>query len=375
MLVVILMALASVMAYALLAGQTLQAVAASYPATQVQADALAESGLELAMYYLQHPKNAPSLTPMSGTVPAYWTGNSSITFSGLSGSANVAVTPDGTSGTLFNVTSIGSAAAPGGGTLTKTVSAIVQVSYTFQAPQAMASDAIVNLNSKMTISGNPTAIVTPSSVNVTGTEHITGTIYASSVTGDSGATVKTPPTSGIVPTYSLVTGYSSYTYQSHSENATTIATTGNQNPATGNLAGVFQKTNGTVTLVGPMTINGTIYVKNGDLDISGAVIVNPTAGFPAVVVNGALNFTGVLSNSLTATGLVYLQNGVNTSNVLSATSLNITGALMTNTATVTSNYDGNMSVLYNANDVAVTNFTSDPAYMTPTNVKIVSYSP
>ena len=85
--VLMVMAAAAVMGYALLASATLQGQVANAGIQQVSSNQIAESGVNVAMYYLQYPNNAPSLTN------GYWNGQTGISF-GSSVSRSVARVSD-----------------------------------------------------------------------------------------------------------------------------------------------------------------------------------------------------------------------------------------------------------------------------------------
>ena len=59
-LVVLVMALATILAYSLLSGSALQATAGGNAIAAATARAQAESGIHLAMYYILNPANAPA---------------------------------------------------------------------------------------------------------------------------------------------------------------------------------------------------------------------------------------------------------------------------------------------------------------------------
>src|SRR5687767_14267711 len=86
MMVVAVVALASLLGYTMLATATMQSRASGNQTKLVSADYLAESGLNIAMYYLQKPENAPTLN-----AGVYWGGmNSSYTLpNGMPSTLNV----------------------------------------------------------------------------------------------------------------------------------------------------------------------------------------------------------------------------------------------------------------------------------------------
>src|SRR5438045_3403998 len=88
MLVVILISIATVMGYALLATSSMQAQISNTTVMAASADSLAESGVNLAMYYLQNPLTAP-LTPGQ----SFWHGDTGISLgSTVVGTCDVSVT-------------------------------------------------------------------------------------------------------------------------------------------------------------------------------------------------------------------------------------------------------------------------------------------
>ncbi|HTW93727.1 MAG TPA: hypothetical protein VMD30_02965, partial [Tepidisphaeraceae bacterium] len=81
-LVIVVMAIAAVMAYAMLSAGALQEQVSANSIAQANADALAESGVSLAMYYLTHTSTAPVTPPYT---------ESGLTFNSLSGSVTLTV--------------------------------------------------------------------------------------------------------------------------------------------------------------------------------------------------------------------------------------------------------------------------------------------
>src|SRR2546421_8380608 len=102
--VVALILLATVLGFAMLSGSMLQMRAGGNLSKSAQADYLAESGLNLAMYYLQNPTLAPSLN-----ASGYWagTGGDVTIDSSISGTVNVTVTQDSSNQWVYEVSSTG----------------------------------------------------------------------------------------------------------------------------------------------------------------------------------------------------------------------------------------------------------------------------
>jgi hypothetical protein len=392
-LVVIVMGVATILAYALLANSVMQEQAEAGQAAAVQAGNLADSGVALAMYYLQHPLNAPSLNAYSGTIPAYWPGGSNITFTGMSGTASVSVAPQGTAGNLWAVSSTGAASA-GGVSYSKTVSATVQINGAFEINQSLSCNASMSFPHNLTVGENPAnGLCIACEGNINGVSGLSSTNIAGNVSAQRATnlpltcTLYPAPPLNPVPAFTLVRSYSTYQYQGQNCSADAdsnlnlplldgIIPTAASNPAH------IYASSGNMTIVGLLggTINGTIYVPNGNLDISGPVTVVPTPGFPAVVVSGQIvmqtALLGILNSSLTANGLVYAGNGIGVQSILgnpADCSVTVNGALLMNTAALTASFTGPVTATYSA--VSAPDFTSDPLYLTPQSAKIISWTP
>lgn len=367
MLVLIMMAVATIMAYALLGNAAVQDEASANQASASQADALAESGIELAMYYLQHPANAPSLVAAAGNNPPYWSGASNISFSGMPGTVTVTVSPSGTTGTVWSVNAVGSSSL-NGQSVSKTLSATAQVNGTYQTNMAMASNVTVNVPATGKITGG---IETPLDVVVALGGQLTGLVSALVVSGGSGTTTS-PPISNPVPPVTSLRSYLTYQYSGSTGNATVINQSANNNPTAGNPAGIYKFTTGSVTLKGPITIHGTVYVPNGNVTYQSTVNITPTAGFPAIVCSGVVQ-PSALGASLTANGAVYAAGGIGTADIFS--SLTINGTLLTVTGSINALFLGTLKVTYNSAEAAVPDLTSVGAYLTPVSVKLTAWNP
>jgi Tfp pilus assembly protein PilX len=391
-LVIILMAVAVVMAYAMLANAVVQQQVAANETAGAQADALAESGVELAMYYLQHPQNAPSLVAVSGRIPPYWAGGSSLSFANLSGHATVTVAPSGTTGTLFSVTSKGTYTGASGLSLSKTVSAIAQVNYTFLINQGVMSSTSLGLSQYSTsqvMTINQTAGATVSAINAFGAVTLgkkaatLGLIAASSVSGIGtwSHTLAAAPSYGLTPPISQVRSYSSYTYNGQAGFSGLLGATLTALNMAAQLIGVgglnslnvLSNTSGSTSITGPVTLSGIVYVPNGNVTITGNVTINsPATGFPALVVGQQIIMAA--SATLTVNGIVYAGTGIG-SGGNSSSAITVNGALLLGSPSISSTYQGSLAVNYNSSQASAPDFTSDPIYMTPKSVKLTSWSP
>jgi hypothetical protein len=386
LLVLVLMTVASIMAYALLGNATIEERVASNISGGVQADALAESGVELAMYYLQYPSHTPSLAAQSGSFPPYWTGGTGITFKNLNGSATVSLTPYGTAGNQWTVASKGTAATAGGGSISKSLSAIVQVNYTFIVNQAITTNTALGLSQNgkvMTVnatSGSSVAgIQTYGAVTLGASSTVSGSISATSVsgTGSWNHSPLTGPSYGMAPPISSISNYALATGtgdqpQAISGSLTQILLTQQVNALTNPLNLLYNLTNGANQSL--TTLNaGYVYVPNGSVTINGTVNIGPPpAGCPALVVGQQIFLSA--GAKLNVTGLVYAGGGI-AAGGSATSSMAVTGALLMNTANVPTTYLGKLSVDFNSADASVPNFTTWTPAETPASVKIVTWNP
>jgi cytoskeletal protein CcmA (bactofilin family) len=377
LLVIGVMAIATVAAYALLADSAMQAQSAAATNGAAQADSLAESGVALAMYYVQHPSYAPHLTAGSGNIPAYWAGASGITFGSASGSATVTVAPSGTTGQLWTVTSTGNSPASLGG-ISKTLSATVQTVMGYQVNQPVVSNANITLSSGSSITGGTTAsIVSTGTVTINLGATVNGSIEASGLPGLLGlllGILLPPPSSSPALITTQVTDYSQpYSYQGQTYSPQVISSPVNSTlgPSAGNPAGIFVATSNVTISTG--TINGTIYTKNGaNVVFTKTATITPVTGYPGLVVDGSTSIT-VASTTVTINGLALFNGGLKVSNGSSGITVN--GALLFGTQGTLAGSLGKLTVTYNANNVKVPFFSNANQFTSPIGAKIIAWNP
>jgi hypothetical protein len=393
-LVVCFMAIAAVMAYALLAGSLTQVEMVSRAPLGSQADAMAQSGVDLAAYYILNPLNAPTLSPAntsgSNAVPIFWPGGSGVTYTDLTGtgSSTVSVASDSTNGSLWTISSTGTYTS-NGSTDTKTISATLASTNEFQVKQALASNSnlsIGNSTGLMTITNSTgPAIVTSGSLSVGSKGTVTGSAMANSFTKFSGTRLATL-SSNPVPTYSQLTSYQSGgTYGSPPTNfiAYTLSLilslllppqAGNPN---------IQYYNGNATISQSMTVSGTVIV-NGNLTIGDSLLplastvsITPSAsGFPALIVKGTVSFVGT-NSTLNVSGLTFMGGGLGSGP--SSSGVTINGGLLIDQNGISSSFAGTLNVTYNSANVNmnVANcpvFTSATQYYSPASVNLSTWT-
>lgn len=378
--VIAMMGLCACLGYAMLYGAATDAQAADNAVMAGQADALAESGVNLAMYYLRYPAKAPSdfLTTATDTYTA-----SNVTFgSDVSGHVDLTVTRLG--GWRFAITSTG-VAQDGPLRVAKTVDATASCKTVF-SPQftVSAQGNTVIRGPSMTITGNAVAgAVGP--VQVKGTFGVTGTpmitpasnVYASGLSTTFTATPKPERYQNAAPTWSQLKTYGpTYAYNGQTFNAVILPSSLNASPAAANVATNPLKVYycaGNLTLFNAdpatnITINGTLVV-NGRLILARNLpsgtgtktlrIDSPVAGAPALVVK---NDFAVLwrSRTVTLAGLVWIGEGITGDLINNAsTSVTIAGALLTPQWPATRTFAGTTTMSYNASKLSVPDFTTE----------------
>jgi hypothetical protein len=381
MMVLLFTAMAAVMAYAILGSSLSEERIASSEIPAAQADVAAESGADLAAYYLEYPIQAPAITPQSGSVPMYWAGTNGITFSGLGNQkANVTVSPTGTTGTSWAITSTGYYDYGNGTTLSHTITSSLTTTNGFVVRQALASNSALNLSNSgaSTVIANSSgpALVTNSTMTRGSGLSLSGGVTASGYSGNTLAPVSVNP----VPPYSSIYAYgggSGYTLNGILYTAESLLNWilgllfGSPNPAN-----VLSLTSN-YTFSSNQTITGTVYCT-GNLTISGNVTITPAqAGFPALVVLGTTTLSG--NGSLTINGLFYSGKGLTSGS--STSKLTVKGALLIDQGGISSSFDSQVNVTYksqylnfNPSGETVPQFTSDNDYLTPITMKMSSWS-
>lgn len=362
MLVTAFVAVASVLGLALLSSASLQSAATRNQDLVVQADGLAESGVNLGTYWVQ---NVGDTTKVPSNVAALNVGESTtqnnLSIKNTPGKFDVTV-----SRLSYNRYQV---SAKGKSTTTDTtdhdsanrpMTAQVDANFFGYAISATnASSGTLTIPTTTTIDGDVF-----SSIPVTKAGNVNGTVYdapASSggsggsggggllggllggvlnlVTGTLDAVIAT-----LVPTPATANHYASYTYNSKSYAAREITadTLSNTtlNPDVNNPLGVFFH-KGTLTLGGNAKINGTVVIKDvpggllglgadpGNLRLTGKgnAITVSTPNYPALVADSDVSFAST-DASLDVTGLAYTGGKVTHSGTVTNSAFNVVGALL-----------------------------------------------
>jgi Tfp pilus assembly protein PilE len=298
MMVIAVVAVAAILAMAVLSSNTLQAKASSGRAAVVQADSLAESGLNRALYYAHNIDDGAKCPIRSLAVGATYRESDVSLGPAVSGTFDLSIERRTQNRYYVEATGkVGPAATP----LRRTVTAFVDVNYNLWA---MAFGADVTLPVNTTVIGD---IYCDGNLINNGT--VEGTVYAKTVTGIGSQTEKgllndvVDAVTGIVKSLLSILNllspdpinhYTTYahngkTYSAKSLSVSSLSNTTLNPDQETNPAGIFYKT-GTLDLNGNVTINGTLIVM-GNLRVQGPNnVVNAPEGYPALIVDDDLMF-------------------------------------------------------------------------------------
>jgi hypothetical protein len=325
--VMIVVAMASVLGLAMLSGSALQVQQGINARLAGEADALAESGVNLAMYYLQYPSRAPALK--SG----YWPGGTGMTLGAAShGTFDVAVSRDMSDPQVYYVTSTGKASSGAGapGQIARTVKAKLRVQPGLQVRHGLLAggNLTLGLNVKVT-SGN--VIVDGSLANY---GIVLNTAWARSfpVLGSILKWLQLSAEAKVeLPRPATIEKYDAYVYadgrayprERLAVSAITSTTLGSHSA---NPLGVYWSEGG-LTLGDNVTVNGTLVVQ-GDLILNGGnVKITAPPGQPALIVTGSIRTRS--NRSMTVNGVTWVGGSITGDAGLSLlTSLAFNGALM-----------------------------------------------
>jgi len=337
-LVLITIAFATVMGLALLSSASLQANITSNAVQADQARYLADSGLNLGVYYLLHPDKSPKAPS-----DRYWTGGTGISLgASVSGTVDVTATPGDPANPYppqFTLRTTASALTPSGRTTIHTGSAVVNIGYVFDMPAAAAFNTNITCPAGVRFNGD---VISNGSIQLQSGDLITGNVTAAMFSGGTvNGTLSLVPAGSLEVPSSTNISFSAYTptyrYNGTTYNAALLsggtwsARTLSADPVT-NPGGIFYTTSD-VVLSGNCTINGTLIVRGGRLRYAnGNSSITPVSGFPALMVDKDIQVIGA-SAVLTVNGLVWTKQGISQmSSPNTGSMLTINGALILDAA-------------------------------------------
>ena len=328
MLVVMLMAAAAIMAFALLSNASMQSQISGNQGASVSASGLSESGVNLALYYLMYPLKASSADYSTGSYGYFYNPGTDIPSLRVNGLGSIDKITVSNSGLGSYTISVNGSDGSSGNRISRTTTAAAQVTGRYIVQYAMSSNDAFTIPlflGTMTVNGN---------VRCDGgiggqTSAITGATAIIPLNTSKPAFPKSA-----VPTYAqldlplhLPTYKTSDTADALSSATVTAATnlvTGKPN----NPGNVWYYTTGDVTMTGTVTLNGTLVVGNGkNLIIGGAVTINPKTGYPGLIVANNIEFSGT-ARKLTVNGVCWLGQNVTGTGTTPQGTLTVNGSLM-----------------------------------------------
>jgi Tfp pilus assembly protein PilX len=334
-LVISAIALAAVLGLALISGAMLQSRTSSNAAKIAQADYLAESGLNLALFYLQNSDKAPSLNG-SG----YWSGGTFTVGASPPLVMTITIVRDATDTNAYEVTSLGKVGNDGETQMSRTLQARANVQTGYKVKAATGAAGNLTVYSGTTIDGD---IISPNNVVIKTGSAITGKVYSPGISLPVG--YLNPPQNPAMPSDALaapavndVNRYATYTLNGASGTAETIPAAVTTVPSASapmntNAAnpGKVWVADGNLTINDDFALNGTLIVK-GNLIINGKNInITPRVGMPGIIVIGNLQVNQT-KKAITVNGVVYVGGNLKTSGVLllpaDASTLTINGGLL-----------------------------------------------
>jgi hypothetical protein len=358
MLVTAFVGIASVLGLALLSSAALQSAATRNQDLVIQADGLAESGINLGTYWVQ---NLADSTKCPAAVTSLAIGGkyvqSNLTVKNVPG--KIKVTVERLSYNRFQVTSVGKSAEDlSGQGVGRTLTAQVDANYYGYAISAtnLSSGNLV-IPATTTITGDifstvPVTLATGATVN--------GEIFDAPASGGSGGggllgglvggvvNVLTGTLNAVVATLvpppSSANHYLTYTYNGKSYAAREITASSllntTLNPDANNPLGVFYH-KGALTLAGGAKVNGTLVVKDvaggllglgadpGVLRVTGKgnALTQNVPNYPALVADSDVSFEAT-NATLDVAGLAYTGGRVTHAGTVTGSALNIVGGLL-----------------------------------------------
>jgi len=346
-LVVAVLATAAVLGYALLAANTLQAEISSNLMHAAGAEYVAESGVNVGMYYLQWPNAAP----------ANWTSTAGYTLfatavplnDGTQSNFNLSVTANPQPNT-YTLQATGWPST--GSAFSHTVTATVTV-HRAQIPGAGVFGGNIIIPSRTTFTSNGVsgalAIQADGAITLGG-----GTIIGTKSSAPLAAGSYVVPTAASVNYYGVGTSGGNYLWTDGTTLGTPQQITTNTLTATNlpaklpsNPAGIFYH-QGNLSITGNVTIAGTLIIRAGALTVQGNATLNPASQFPAVICEQDAIIKGA-SHVLTANGVVFLGTGFSWSGTNTNSTFIVNGALvMPAGALIDSSTKGTTTVTYSA---------------------------
>lgn len=352
-LVLCLVGVCSVLGFAMLSTASLQVRVSANSEEAAALEALSDSGMQMAAYYLQNVHAAPAGECTTVAGQTWWAGRSNFSIAGLTGTATVTVAPVTTD--VFDVVVTAAHTSAEIGYITRTTRSRFNLARGFGIP----NDAAALFNNNVSLARG---VRVEDDLRTNGTLWIN---YGAYIDGDAYATTwagydepddfhaVSGADANVSPTNSTIRDYRTYQHHGQPHNAkplptslgsvsgTTLSITGkNITPTSDNPRGVWYHEGGELVL-NNVKIEGTLLIRNATLRIRGSgTRVTPSQGFPAVVTyrsSGQPSSSGrlLIEGSFNFEGAVYIASDITSTYVLAfgVTGI-IDGALLMDTASI-----------------------------------------
>ncbi len=367
LLVLSVVGLVAVLGLAMLSEAALRANMAQASRDRIAADGLAESGLDLACYYLIKPHMAGSFTG------DYWPGQSGISLGAdVPGTIDVGVIPLG--GEQYEIISTGRI-----DNLSRTTRATVHASPGFRVKYPVAIQrGTTRIEARTTVHGDVWTGEGP----LENGGWIRGRAVCESYTPigsgrvDGGIAAPIGADAYRFPDEANLRDYGTYTYRGQSYSATTLFSdrlySGTVLRSTAsNPAGVYRR-KGNLTIYGDVTVLGTLIVDGGTLTIAGqGNQIWPMESFPGLIVSGSIVLQNSLyPRSLLVNGIVWCKGDIRSSGTVDTCSLTINGALLLAGSSKINLDHGRVDVYFNPAKCELVDLDTT---VPPAGVKVLSF--
>ena len=383
LLVISAVAVASILGLAILSSAAMRAATNATACRAAEAQYLAESGANLAMYYMQNPADAPSLSN------GVYSGGTGLDFECLiPGVVDLAIARSDSDTSIYNIASTAHVGNRANDRLTRKLNVSVRINSTYKVTSALASIGDFTMPSTMTISGDVRCDGTFAQMPSNGsTSMLNGTIHASG-SNVSGWLPNPSFPSAACPTVQQLTllttiggaiPYYSYLDDAGVQHAGTPqlisgVITGTLTPAASNPKAIYYATDN--LSLGQCAIDGSIVLTgaNTKLTVTDAAHITARSGMPALIVPDSVLFrSDTASKSLNVDGVCWIGNGISTTgNAPSTSSMVVNGALLFGgTTPVIGEFVGAISVTFDASKASAP-LLSD-VDRTPHSISIVQW--
>ncbi len=356
--VIAVLATASILAYAILSSASLQGSISDNLSTSASSEYIAESGINIATYYLQNPELAP----------ASWTSNPSYKLQasgvplndGTSAAFDVTASATATRD-LYNVSSIGytSASSP----LTRTATAQVKINRA-KIPAAGVFGGAIAIPLCATFSDG--GISGAAAIQANGVISLSGVLNGLQLAAPLTTSSYIAPTASNVNYYGVGMTGGVYLFSDGTTTGTPQSlvaptlTAGNMpSQAANNPAGIYYY-DGNLTINSSLTINGTLIIRGGNLTLAGnrtTLTINPKSQFPALICEKRLTCSGK-NAAYTFNGVVFLGTGLTWGGSVGTSKIQINGALvMPSGKTIVNSISGTLIATYTPSNIDVPTLT------------------